>query len=360
MNFQKKVLYIENDLSLIKKIEKDLSSERYEVCVVRNGIEGIKKAFEYNPDIIVCSITMEPIGGFQIHEILKQSYLTDGIPFIFTNNNNSEQSVFRKAMNAGADDCLIKPFDITELRQAIENKLLKFKKLKEQGKREYKKLSEISPNGIFIFDGHLLLEANAAFLKMFRISDEDVKTFTLAEFLETHSLQKVKEHISQCTHGFTDSFHEEVTFTLRSGETFEGTLYICIFEKYTGFAHMTGLVIPNNSGRDQNGARVSGIQDILKNEKINGSGSLDKKLDDVFKKNNNHIKNNLKDLFSNREKEVICLSMEGHSTKIIADKLSISDRTVEKHRAKLMEKTSSNNMIEVIVYSLRNNLINLQ
>jgi DNA-binding NarL/FixJ family response regulator len=51
--------------------------------------------------------------------------------------------------------------------------------------------------------------------------------------------------------------------------------------------------------------------------------------------------------------------MEGLPMKQIADKLSISDRTVEKHRANLMVKTNSKNMIEVIVFALRNNLIEI-
>jgi PAS domain S-box-containing protein len=243
---------------------------------------------------------------------------------------------------------------------SIENKLMKFKKLKEFGKSEYKKLSETSPNGLFISDGYILLEANPAFLKLFRIKQEEITSFTLPEFLDTQSLQKVKEHLSQCLHGLDDNFHEEVTYILRSGESFEGSLYISIFEKHTGYAHMAGLVVLHNFGREKNGTTVLDIHEILKSEKINDPDSLDKKLSNVFKKNNNHIKNNLKDFFSEREKEVICLSMEGHPTKIIADKLSISDRTVEKHRANLMEKTKSNNMIEVIVYALKNNLINIQ
>jgi PAS domain S-box-containing protein len=257
-------------------------------------------------------------------------------------------------LNLGVDDYFIKPIDSSELIMSIENKLLKFKKLKEMGKSEYKKLLETSPNGIFIFDGHILLEANPAFLKIFRIRQGDITSFTLAEFLEIQSLQKVKEHISQCLHGLEDTFHEEVTFTLRSGESFDGTLYISIFEKHIGYAYMTGLILLKNTGRTSNGSAISEVQDFFKSENINLPYS------GVMRKNNGHTKSNLKDLFSEREKEVICLSMEGHPTKIIADKLSISDRTVEKHRANLMEKTNSNNMIEVIVYAIKNNLISIQ
>lgn len=353
MSFQPKILVIENDQLSLKKIQKDLSSKGYEVCCIDNGAAGIKKALEYDPDLIVCNVGMEPISGFQVLEILKQSALTDRIPFIFMSSDQGLPEI-KKALSLGVDDYFIKPIDSSELIMSIENKLLKFKKLKEMGKSEYKKILETSPNGIFIFDGHILLEANPAFLKIFSVRQEDITSFTLAEFLEIQSLQKVKEHISQCLHGLEDTFHEEVTFTLRSGESFDGTLYISIFEKHIGYAYMTGLILLKNTGRTPNGSAISEVQNFFKSENINLPYS------GVMKKNNGHLKNNLKDLFSEREKEVICLSMEGHPTKIIADKLSISDRTVEKHRANLMEKTNSNNMIEVIVYAIKNNLINLQ
>jgi len=44
---------------------------------------------------------------------------------------------------------------------------------------------------------------------------------------------------------------------------------------------------------------------------------------------------------------------------MIADQLSISDRTVENHRAKLMGKTNSKNIIEVIAFSISNKLIGI-
>jgi DNA-binding NarL/FixJ family response regulator len=56
---------------------------------------------------------------------------------------------------------------------------------------------------------------------------------------------------------------------------------------------------------------------------------------------------------------VLKLSCQGLPIKIIADELCISDRTVEKHRASLMEKTGSKNIVEVIIYALKNDLVEL-
>jgi DNA-binding CsgD family transcriptional regulator len=65
----------------------------------------------------------------------------------------------------------------------------------------------------------------------------------------------------------------------------------------------------------------------------------------------------VKEMFSTRELEVLSMAARGLSTKEIADKLFISDRTVEKHRANMMAKISAANIVEVIIYAVKNDLI---
>ncbi len=60
--------------------------------------------------------------------------------------------------------------------------------------------------------------------------------------------------------------------------------------------------------------------------------------------------------FTKRENEVLRLSCMGLPIKQISNKLNISNRTVEKHRSNLMEKTGSRNLIEVIAYTYKNAL----
>jgi len=54
-----------------------------------------------------------------------------------------------------------------------------------------------------------------------------------------------------------------------------------------------------------------------------------------------------------REKEVLILLCNGLSTQEIAEKLNISPRTVESHRAHLLEKTNSKNTISLVLYALK-------
>jgi DNA-binding NarL/FixJ family response regulator len=65
------------------------------------------------------------------------------------------------------------------------------------------------------------------------------------------------------------------------------------------------------------------------------------------------------ELLTPREREVLQLSAEGHTTGLIASQLSISPRTVEAHRANLMRKLSLKSQTELIRYALRRGLIAL-
>jgi len=119
-------------------------------------------------------------------------------------------------------------------------------------------------------------------------------------------------------------------------------------------------VLLNPTSKDaENSVYFSEVLRILKKENIGVTETMGKKLTDIFKIHNIKVKKQLDSIFSDRENQVLHLSMEGLPIKIIADRLSISDRTVEKHRSSMMVKTNSNNMIEVIIYALRNNLIDI-
>jgi DNA-binding NarL/FixJ family response regulator len=62
---------------------------------------------------------------------------------------------------------------------------------------------------------------------------------------------------------------------------------------------------------------------------------------------------------SSREKEVLDLITHGLSNQEIASVLNISQRTVERHRTHLLEKTGSKNSIRLVIYALKNNLISI-
>ncbi len=65
-------------------------------------------------------------------------------------------------------------------------------------------------------------------------------------------------------------------------------------------------------------------------------------------------------VLSAREKEVLTLIAEGLSNHEIAGRLKLSQRTVERHRTNLLEKTGSKNSVRLIIYALKNKWLSLE
>lgn len=65
------------------------------------------------------------------------------------------------------------------------------------------------------------------------------------------------------------------------------------------------------------------------------------------------------DCLSEREIEIVVAVCQGFSNQEIADKLYISKRTVDKHRANIMEKTGCRNTASLVVYAIRNGYVEL-
>jgi len=79
----------------------------------------------------------------------------------------------------------------------------------------------------------------------------------------------------------------------------------------------------------------------------------------VKNKTNAKVQENKDCTLSTRECEVLLEICKGHSNQEIAEKLNISKRTVDKHRSHLLEKTNSKNTASLVIYALKNNLIDI-
>jgi CRP-like cAMP-binding protein/CheY-like chemotaxis protein len=120
----KKILLIEDNHELRENTAEILELANYQVVTAENGKRGAELALQEKPDVIVCDIMMPELDGYGVLHILGKNPQTAGIPFIFL-TAKTEKADIRKGMNLGADDYLTKPFDDTELLNAIEVRLKK-------------------------------------------------------------------------------------------------------------------------------------------------------------------------------------------------------------------------------------------
>lgn len=146
----KKILLIEDNADVRENTSEILSLANYEVLLAENGRIGIEMAQREKPDLIICDIMMPELDGYGVLHILSKNEQTAAIPFIFL-TAKTEKTDIRKGMNLGADDYLTKPFDDTDLLNAIE---ARFRKSAMQQKQY-----EVSAEGLdsFIRDARSVL-----------------------------------------------------------------------------------------------------------------------------------------------------------------------------------------------------------
>ncbi|MES1219645.1 MAG: response regulator [Bacteroidota bacterium] len=127
----KKILFIEDNDDIRNNTAELLELANYIVITAENGKVGVEKAFQENPDLIICDIMMPVLDGYGVFHMLQKNSQTMNIPFIFL-TAKTDNSDFRKGMELGADDYITKPFTETDLLKSIERRLRKAENIKTQ------------------------------------------------------------------------------------------------------------------------------------------------------------------------------------------------------------------------------------
>lgn len=115
----KKILFIDDNSSLLEEIADALQFEGIDVLCANGGKQGIELAKKHNPDLILCDIKMVEIDGTEVCRQLKRDPDTAMIPFIFL-TALAEPEEIQKGLALGADDYLIKPVSLEDLLKAIK------------------------------------------------------------------------------------------------------------------------------------------------------------------------------------------------------------------------------------------------
>lgn len=127
----KKILIIEDNGEVRENTAEIIELANYKVITAENGKVGVEMALKEKPDLIICDIMMPVLDGYGVYHLLSKHKETATIPFIFL-TAKSEKVDFRKGMDMGADDYIMKPFDGIELLHAIEIRLKKNNLLKAE------------------------------------------------------------------------------------------------------------------------------------------------------------------------------------------------------------------------------------
>ncbi|MFA6039365.1 MAG: response regulator transcription factor [Candidatus Peribacteraceae bacterium] len=106
------ILLIEDQKKLAGNIRQFLELEHYAVTVAHDGKEGFEKAMTQEPDLLILDINLPGMDGYLICHMLRQNKKT--MPILMLTARGKQQEVVH-GLNIGADDYLVKPFDLDEL-----------------------------------------------------------------------------------------------------------------------------------------------------------------------------------------------------------------------------------------------------
>jgi two-component system, sensor histidine kinase and response regulator len=117
-----RILVIDDDIDVREQVMRTLLMAFFEATTASNGQDGVAKALENPPDLIICDMMMPIMDGQQVLAELRQHPETASTPFIFLTAVDSRQTV-RQSMNLGADDYLFKPIQVDDLLNAVTARL---------------------------------------------------------------------------------------------------------------------------------------------------------------------------------------------------------------------------------------------
>lgn len=135
MNRNSTILIIDDEPALLLGLAAKIKRQGYQVFTACDGREGMQRAKEVLPDLILSDVMMPPPNGFELRRLMEQDPHLASIPFIFlTARSGVEDRV--SGIRDGADDYITKPFISEELFVRIEAVLRRVKVAQARGREE--------------------------------------------------------------------------------------------------------------------------------------------------------------------------------------------------------------------------------
>jgi pilus assembly protein CpaE len=121
-----KVLVVDDDASVQRLLQATLEQEGYEVVVAADGAEGLRRATSESPTLVLVDASVPALDGYEVATRIRAAEAgASHVPIIMLNTNRDVQQKVR-ALRAGADDYLVKPFHPAELIARMKGLIARF------------------------------------------------------------------------------------------------------------------------------------------------------------------------------------------------------------------------------------------
>lgn len=120
----KKILIIEDDPGTSRLVDYSLKQEGYDVITSSNGLDGLRKALNESPDLVILDVMLPGLDGFEICYRLKAEPSTANLPILMFSAKAQEIDK-DTGKRVGADDYLTKPSAPADIISHVANLLTK-------------------------------------------------------------------------------------------------------------------------------------------------------------------------------------------------------------------------------------------
>jgi len=184
-----RVLYVEDDEFIREELAETLEFDVKELIVAKNGLEGLEKFKQFNPDLVITDVKMPKMDGLMMSKEIKN--ISPKTPIIVT-TAFSDSDYLMKAIEIGIDRYVTKPVDIDKLYDAINEiaTILLYEKEKEVQNKYLRYILDFNPSFILIANDKDIEYINKTFLNFLGFNSfEDFKenveeVDNLVEFVE--------------------------------------------------------------------------------------------------------------------------------------------------------------------------------
>lgn len=118
----KKILLVDDSETILQMERMILQQDRYEVVTARDGQEGVIKALELKPDLILMDVIMPRLDGFAAVRRLRENPDTSRVPIVMVTSKAQAESM-ETGYESGCSDYIIKPIDGLELIAKVKSLL---------------------------------------------------------------------------------------------------------------------------------------------------------------------------------------------------------------------------------------------
>jgi DNA-binding response OmpR family regulator len=113
------ILVIDDDELVSRTLQRALKMYDYQVMTANSGIEGLQLARRHRPDLIILDIMMPGVDGYQVCRQIRGDPLLKELPVLFLTAKAKDEDKI-EGFRAGADDYLVKPFNMQELELRVK------------------------------------------------------------------------------------------------------------------------------------------------------------------------------------------------------------------------------------------------